>query len=126
VSNLVPVRKKNGEIRLCVDFRILNIKSLKDNYPLLSMDHLLQRVVGSEPLSMMDGFLGYNQVLFKESEKYETSFTTPWGTYVYLRMPFGLKNARSKFQRAMDVAFAGLINEIMVVYQDDLTTYSMD
>ena len=62
VSNLVPVQKKNGEIRLCVDFRNLNKVSLKDNYPLSKMDQILQRVVGSERISTMDSFSGYNQV----------------------------------------------------------------
>lgn len=60
VSNLVPVRKKNGDIKLCVDFRNLNMASLKDNYPLLSMEAILHKVIGCELLSMMDGFLGYN------------------------------------------------------------------
>ena len=60
VANLVPVRKKNGEIRLCIDFRNLNKVSMKDNYPLLKMDHILQKVVGAEIISMMDGFSGYN------------------------------------------------------------------
>ena len=62
LANLVPVRKKSGEIRLCVDFRNLNQVSLKDNYPLPKMDHILQRVVGSQRMSMLDDFSGYNQV----------------------------------------------------------------
>ena len=62
VANLVSVQKKNGEIRLCVDFKNLNKVSLKDNYPLPKMDQILQRVVGSERISTMDGFFGYNQV----------------------------------------------------------------
>ena len=62
VANLVPVRKKNGEIRLCVDFRNLNKFSLKDNYLFPKMDQILQRVVGSERISTMDGFFDYNQV----------------------------------------------------------------
>ena len=62
VANLVPVRKKNGEIRLCIDFRNLNKVSMKDNYPLPKMDHILQKVVGLERISTMDGFLGYNQI----------------------------------------------------------------
>ena len=60
VDNLVPVRKKNGEIILCVDFINLNRVSLKDNYPLPKMDHILQKVVGVERISTMDGFSGYN------------------------------------------------------------------
>ena len=62
VANLVPVRKKNGEIRLCIDFRNLNKVSMKDNYPLPKMDHILQQVVGVERISMLDGFSGYNQI----------------------------------------------------------------
>ena len=60
VSNLVAVRKKTGEIRLCIDFRNLNRASLKDNYPLPKMEHILQRVVGSKRISLLDGFSGYN------------------------------------------------------------------
>ena len=60
LANLVPVRKKNGEIILCIDFRNLNIVSLKDNYPLPNMDHILKKVVGSQRISMLDGFSGYN------------------------------------------------------------------
>jgi hypothetical protein len=62
VANLVPVRKKNGEIRLCVDFRNLNRSSRKDNYPLPKMEHILQRVTGASRISMIDGFSGYNQI----------------------------------------------------------------
>jgi hypothetical protein len=63
VSNLVPTRKKSGEIRLCIDFINLNKVSLKDNYPLPKMDHILQKVVGSSRISLLDNFFGYNQVL---------------------------------------------------------------
>ena len=62
VANLDPVRKKNGEMRLCVDFSNLNRVSLKDNYPLPKMDHILQKVVGVERISIMDGFSGYNEI----------------------------------------------------------------
>ena len=60
VANIVTFWKKSGEIRLCVDFRNLNRVSLKDNYSLPKMDHILQKVVGSTKMSMMDGFFGYN------------------------------------------------------------------
>ena len=65
VSNLVPIRKKNRDIRLCIDFRNLNLSLLKDNYGLLNMEAMLQKVTGSELMSMMDGFSGYNQVVVK-------------------------------------------------------------
>jgi hypothetical protein len=68
-SNLVVVRKKNGGIRLCIDFRNLNLACIKDNYPLPNMETLLQRVTGSKIMSMLDGFSGYNQVLVKKKIK---------------------------------------------------------
>ena len=63
VSNLVAVRKKTREIKLCIDFRNLNRASIKDNYPLPKMEHILQRVVGSNRISLLEGFSRYNQVL---------------------------------------------------------------
>jgi hypothetical protein len=107
VSNIVPVRKNNGEIPICVDFRNLNRCSLKDNYPLPKMDHILQRVVGSKRLSMIDGFSGYNQIVVSEANREKTTFTTPWGTFMYEKMPFSLMNVGARFQRAMDIIFAG-------------------
>jgi hypothetical protein len=77
VANLVPVKKKSGEIRLCVDFGNLNKRSLKDNYSLPKMDHILQRVVGEKNISMLDGYSGYNQISVIEEDKKKTTFTTP-------------------------------------------------
>ena len=124
ISNLVPVRKKTGEIRSCIDFRNLNKVSLKDNYPLLKMDHILQRVVGASRMSLLDGYSGYNQILVNEDDRDKTAFTTPWGTFHYAKMPFGLKNAGATFQRAMDMAFANEKDVFLVVYLDDLTVFS--
>jgi len=86
LANLVPLRKKSGEIRLCVDFRNLNKVSLKDNYPLPKMDHVLQKVVGAERLSILDGFSGYNQVVAHTDDQDKTTFTTPWGTFKYVKI----------------------------------------
>ena len=105
VSNLVPTRKKSGEIRLCIDFWNLNKVSLKDNYPLPKMEHILQKVVGSSWISLLDGFSGYKHVLVHPYDQEKTTFTTPWGTFMYVKMPFGLMNVGATFQRAMDIAF---------------------
>lgn len=105
VSNLVPTRKKSGEIRLCVDLRNLNQLSLKDHYPLPKMDHILQRVVGSSRISLLDGFSGFNQILVHLDDQDKTIFTTLWGTCKYVKMPFRLKNVGATFQRAMDIVF---------------------
>ena len=124
ISNLVPTRKKSGEIRLCVELRNLNRVSLIYHYPLPKMDHILQRVVGSSRISLLDGFSGFNQNLVQPDDQDKTAFTTPWGTFKYVKMPFGLKNAGDTFQRAMDIAFAKEIHDLLVVYLDDLTPFS--
>lgn len=107
VSNMVPVRKKNGDIRICIDFRNLNKACQKDNFPLPPMEQILQAVAGSKLMSFLDGFLGYNQVLVHPDDQLKTTFRTKWGTYAYRKMPFGLINAGATFQRAMDIAFKG-------------------
>jgi ribonuclease HI len=124
VSNLVPVRKTTGQIRLCVDFRALNRASIKDHFPLPNMEMILQQVAGSQMMSLLDGFSGYNQIKVKRADKYKTTFITRWGTFAYERMPFGLSNAGATFQRAMQLAFDDLIGKIIQIYLDDLTVYS--
>ena len=124
VSNLIPVRKKNGEIHLSVDFKNLNKCSLKDNYPLPKMDHILQRVVGAHKISLLDGYSSYNQIAVCEGDKEKTAFTTPWGTFMYDKIPFGLMNTGATFQRAMDIAFVGERDKFMVIYLDDITFFS--
>jgi len=121
---LVPTRKKTSEIRLCVDLRNLNKVSLKDNYPLPKMDHILQRVVCSTRISLLDGFSSYNQILVHPDDQAKTAFTTPWGTFMYVKMPFGLKNIGTIFQRAMDIAFVKKIHDFLVIYLDDITLFS--
>jgi hypothetical protein len=123
VANLVPVRKKNGEIRLYVDFRNLNRSSLKDNYPLPKMDHVLEKVVGANRISMIDGFSGYNHIVVHEDDREKTVFTTPWGTFMYDKIPFGLMNAGATFQRVMDIVFIGERDKFVVIYLDDLTFF---
>jgi ribonuclease HI len=124
IANLVPVRKKNGEIRLCVDFRNLNKCSRKDNYPLPKMEHILQKVSGASVMSFIDGFSGYNQIVVHPDDREKTTFTTPWGTFMYEKMPFGLMNAGATFQRAMDIAFVGEKDRFVLIYLDDITVFS--
>ena len=105
VSNLVPVRNKSREIRLYVDFRNLNRASDKDNYPIPPMEQILHMVSRSELFSLLDGFLGYNQVLIAEQDKLKTTFRTKWGTFAYRRMPFGLINDGATFQKGHGYSF---------------------
>ena len=97
VSNPVPVNKKQGTIRVCTDFRDLNRACPKDNFPTPFIDQLIDACAGHEVLSFMDGFSGYNQIQIRKEDQYKTAFTTPWGTFAYRVMPFGLKNAGATF-----------------------------
>ncbi|XP_039172811.1 uncharacterized protein LOC120295615 [Eucalyptus grandis] len=93
--------KKDGRVRICVDYRDLNKASPKDDFPLPHIDVLVDSTAGFELFSFMDGFSGYNQIRMKEVDKEKTTFITPWGTFHYKVMPFGLKNAGATYQRAM-------------------------
>lgn len=75
-------------------------------------------------MSFLDGFSRYNQIMVHLDDRLKTIFRTKWGTYAYQKISFGLINARATFQRAMDIAFKGLLNKIVVVYLDDIIVYS--
>ena len=124
VANLVPVRKKNGEIRLCVDFCNLNRSSLKDNYPLSKIEQILQKVVGAQRISMVDGSFGYNQISMHLDDREKKTFTTPWGTFMFDKMQFALMTVGATFQRAMDIAFVGEKEKFVVIYLDDIMVFS--
>jgi hypothetical protein len=102
----------------------LNKVSLKDNYPLPKMDYILQKVVGSQKMSMLDGFSGYNQITVHLDDREKTAFTTPWGTFMYANMSFSLMNVGATIQRAMNIAFAEENDKFIVIYLDDITVYS--
>ena len=75
-------------------------------------------------MSMIDGFSGYNQVSILPEDREKTTFTTPWGTFMYAKMPFGLMNAGATFQCAMDIAFIGEKDKFVVIYLDDIKVFS--
>jgi hypothetical protein len=126
VSNLVLVRKKTGDIRLCVDFRHLNKVSLKYNYLVPPMQEILQQFSRAQMMSLLDGFSGYNQITLNPSNSPKTTFTTRWGTYAHHKMRFGLINATSTFQCSMAIALKGLLGKSIVVYFNDLTIFSKE
>jgi hypothetical protein len=105
-------------------FRNLNRSSKKDNYPLPNMEHILQRVTGASRISMIDGFSSYNQISVMPEDREKMDLTTPWGTFMYAKMPFGLMNAGETFQRAMDIAFIREKYQFVVIYLDDITVLS--
>ena len=93
VSNPIPVDKKQGTIRIYTDFRDLNKACPKDNYPTPFIDQIIDACTRSEVFSFMDGFSKYNQIQIKLEDQHKTAFICPSGTFVYKKVPFGLKNA---------------------------------
>jgi len=92
VSNIIPVMKKHGTIRVCVDYRDINKACPKDNYPAPFIDQIIDDCAGSEVFSFMDGFSGYNQINILPVDQHKTAFICPWGSFSYRKLPFGLKN----------------------------------
>jgi hypothetical protein len=87
------------------------------------MEKILQRVTGSSRMSMIDGFSGYNHISVLPGDRENTIFTTPWGTFMYDKMPFGLMNVGEIFQRAMDIAFIGEKDNFVLIYIDEITVF---
>ncbi|XP_045822052.1 uncharacterized protein LOC123914933 [Trifolium pratense] len=124
VANIVPVPKKDGKVRMCVDYRDLNRASPKDDFPLPHIDVLVDNTAQSSVFSFMDGFSGYNQIKMNPEDMEKTTFITPWGTFCYKVMPFGLKNAGATYQRAMVTLFHDMIHKEIEVYVDDMIAKS--
>ena len=97
VSNLVPVDKKKGTIRVCMDFRDLNKACPKDNFPTPFIDQILDKCLGSEIFLFMNGFSCYNQIEIRLEDQHQTTFICPWGKFAYMKMSFGLKNVVETF-----------------------------
>lgn len=123
-SPIVVVFKKNGEIRLCVDYRLLNAKTRKDAYPLPRIEESLDALTGAQWFSTLDLASGYNQVPVAEKDKAKTAFCTPFGLFEFNRMPFGLCNAPSTFQRLMERIFGDQSFQSLLLYLDDIVVFS--
>ena len=108
-SPLVLVRKKNGGLRVCVDYKNVNKDTVPDRYPMPRIDELVDMIGHHQPtvFSLLDLMRGYHQVRMAEDSKHKTAFTCHLGLYQYRRMPFGLTNAPATFQRLMSQLFSG-------------------
>ena len=118
----MPTRLTTGS-RVCIDYRRLNEVTRKDHFPLPFMDQLLERISGNPFYCFLDGYSGYFQIEIAAEDQEKTTFTCPFGTYAYMRMPFGLCNALATFQRCMLSIISDLAERIMEVYMDDITVY---
>ncbi|GJY40493.1 reverse transcriptase domain-containing protein [Tanacetum coccineum] len=109
-NELIPTRLVMGW-RVCIDYRKLNDATRKDHFPLPFMDQMLERLVGNEYYCFLDGFSGYFQIPIDPHDQEKTTFTCPYGTFAYRRMPFGLCNALCTFQRCMMAIFHDMIKK---------------
>jgi hypothetical protein len=105
--------------------RKLNDACLHDPFPTPFTDEVLENVRGHEAYSFTDGFSGYHQIKIAEEDRYKTTFMIEWGSYQYIVMSFGLKNAPAMFSRVVIIAFKEFIHQFMEVYLDDWTIYSL-
>nr|GFA45949.1 reverse transcriptase domain-containing protein [Tanacetum cinerariifolium] len=103
--------------------RKLNESTHKDHFPLLFMDQMLERLAGNEYYCFLDGFSGYFQIPIDPRDQEKTTFTCPYGTFAYRRMPFGLCNAPGTFQRCMLAIFHGMVEKTMEVFMDDFSVF---
>ena len=123
-SPVVLVRKKDGSVRWCCDFRKLNDSTIKDAYPLPRIDMCLDCLSTASVFSTMDLQSGYWQIKLREEDQHKTAFITKYGLWEYTKMPFGLCNAPSTFQRCMELIFRGMQWKTLLIYLDDLILYS--
>jgi hypothetical protein len=125
LANTVMVKKANGKWRMCIDFTDLNKACPKDEFPLPRIDSLVDATATSELMSLLDCYSGYHQIWMKKGNEPKTSFITPSGTYCYLRMLEGLKNAGGSFSRMTAKVLHSQIGRNVLTYVDDIIVKSM-
>jgi hypothetical protein len=124
LGNVVMVQNKSGKWRMCIDFTSLNKAYPKDNFPLPQIDKIVDSAARCEVMPLLDCFSGYHQIYMKEEDKASTSFITPFGTYCFIRMPEGLKNARSTFSRLTNTVLESQVGRNIFIYVDDIVVAS--
>ena len=121
-NELIPTRTVIGW-RVCIDYRKLNTATRKNHFPLPFIDQMLERLVGHPHFCFLDGYSGYNQIAIAPEDQEKTTFTCPYGTFAFRRMPFRLCNDPATFQRCMMSMFLDLAEEVMEIFMDDFTVY---
>ncbi|KAL4368692.1 hypothetical protein GQ457_05G026020 [Hibiscus cannabinus] len=121
-NELIPTRTVTGW-RVCMDYRKLNKATRKDHFPLPFIDQMLDRLAGKQFYCFLDGYSGYNQISIAPEDQSKTTFTCPYGTFSFRRMPFGLCNAPATFQHCMTAIFSNLNEDCLEIFMDDFSTF---
>ena len=121
---VVLARKKDGSLRLCVDYRRLNSKTVRDAYPLPRLLESFDALAGAQYFSTLDLASSYHQIAMSPKDQHKTAFSTPFRLWEYRRMAFGLCNAPATFQRLMQTTMSDFMFSFLLVYLDDLLVYS--
>ena len=121
-GELIPTRISSSW-RMCIDYRKLNDATRKDHFPLPFLDQILERVAGHPYYCFLDGYSGYYQIPIALEDQEKTTFTCPFGTFAFRKMPFGLCNAPATFQRCMLSIFSDMVEHCLEVFMDDITVF---
>src|SRR3954462_4413005 len=121
---VIFIKKKDGELRMCIDYRALNAITIKNRFPIPLIDDLTDQLHGAQIFTKINLRSGYNQIRIHEDDIEKTTFRTHYGHFQYKVMPFGLTNAPTTFQALVQDILCPLLDKCIIVYIDDILVYS--